>query len=462
MPATETTPNTVTITDVGPSRKKLQIEIPADAVAGKLRESLETLQVEAVLPGFRKGRVPMDLIRKRFGPDVKQETKNALVSSAYAAAVEEHKLQVVGDPFSQSLPAVQVEEGKPLRFEVEVEVMPRFDLPSIDGLEVKKPMLAVTDAMVGKELDRMCLMEGALEERESPEAGDYLTGVGVMTGPEGKEFYNINGAVVQIPGADKNGQGMILGVMVEDLGAQLGMPRAGETATIRTTGPANHEVEAIRGAPLTITFKVQRIDRIIPAKPEALAAQYGMEAAGQLRDAVRMRMEQRILGQQIGVMRQQAAKFLVENTTMDLPERLTAQQAGRFLERTRTEMMYRGADAHQIEEQLARLRGGSIGAAVRDLKLLFVLNKLAEEYKIGVEEGEINAYIARMAFERNERPEKLRQQLIQANQVMPIWQAIREHKTLDAVISRVRVTEISAEEWEKEVQRLNQGGPGGV
>lgn len=457
MPATETRPNTVTITDVGPSRKKLQIEIPADAVAGKLRESLETLQVEAVLPGFRKGRVPMELIRKRFGNDVKQEAKNALVSSAYAAAIEEHKLQVVGDPFSQSLPTVQVEDGKPLSFEVEVEVMPQFDLPNLDNLEIKKPMLQVTDEMVTKELDRMCLMEGSLEERQDPEAGDYLTGLGVMTGPDGKEFYNINGAVVQIPADEKNGQGMILGVMVDDLRAQLGLPKAGQTATIKTTGPANHEVEAVRGTPLTISFKVQRVDRIIPAKPEALAANYGMESASQLKDAVRSRMEQRIQAQQLGVMRQQVAKHLVENTKMDLPERLTAQQAGRFLERTRMEMMYRGADAHQIEEQLARLRGGSISAAVRDLKLLFVLNKIAEQNKVGVEEGEINAYIARMAFERNERPEKLRQQLIQSNQVMPIWQTIREHKTLDTLIARAKVSEISAADWEKEVQRLNQG-----
>ncbi|MBM4109391.1 MAG: trigger factor [Phycisphaerae bacterium] len=450
--ATQTRPNTVKVSDAGPSRKKLEIQIPAESVSEKLNESLETLRVEAALPGFRRGKAPMELIRKRFGGEVKREAKNQLVAGAYQRAVEDHKLKVVGDPFSQSLPGVEIEEGKALAFEVEVEVMPEFEVPSLDGLEVKRPTLVISDDMVSKELDRLCLMEGALEERDEPQAGDYLTGHGIMKGPDGKEFYNINGAVVQVPTRDKKGQGMILGVMVDDLEKQLGKPRAGDMVTIKSSGPAQHEVEAIRGTALTITFQVNRIDRIIPAKAGDLAARYGMGGEGAFREAVKGRMEQRVQGQQQTVMRQQAARFLVDHATMDLPERLTAQQAARFLERARADMMHRGLDQMQIEENVAKLRGGSVGAAVRDLKLLFVLNRLAEEFKVSVDEGEINGYIARMAFDRGERPEKLRQTLIQTNQVGAIWQAIREHKTLDAVIGRGRVTEVSAEEWERQAK----------
>src|SRR5262245_50762463 len=116
----------VTISDAGPSLKKIAIEIPASTVSEKLRESIDTLAVEAQLPGFRKGHVPRSLVEKRFGSAVKAEAKSQLVTAAYSQAVEDHKLKVIGDPVSPSLEKAELEDGKPLAFEMEVEVVPDF------------------------------------------------------------------------------------------------------------------------------------------------------------------------------------------------------------------------------------------------------------------------------------------------------------------------------------------------
>ena len=113
-------------------------------------------------------------------------------------------------------------------------------------------------------------------------------------------------------------------------------------------------------------------------------------------------------------MRTQLAKHLLEEIKMELPQRLTADQIGRNMERRRLELLYRGVDAAKIEENIAELRAASTFDAVRDLKLFFVLDKAAEELGVKVTDGEINGRIAQMAQERNERPEKLRQQLIPA------------------------------------------------
>ena len=88
--------NKVEITDAGPSLKKLSIEIPAEAVAKRLSESLDPLCVEAELPGFRKGRAPRKLLERRFGSSVRAETKSQIVSAAYADAIEQHALKVIG------------------------------------------------------------------------------------------------------------------------------------------------------------------------------------------------------------------------------------------------------------------------------------------------------------------------------------------------------------------------------
>lgn len=448
-PQQNESPNRVEISDAGPSRKKLKIEIPAQTVAEHLGTSLDTALVEAELPGFRKGRVPRRLVEKKFGTAIRREAKNALVAEAFNKAIEDHKLRVVGDATSEMLDKVDIREGEALTFEIEVEVRPEFDLPSLDGIEVKKPLIEITDEMVKTEVDRLLLNEGELKSKEKPEAGDYLTGHAVMTGEGGKVHLDIQDAVIQIPTPDKNGKGMILGVVVDDFSKQIGLPAIGSTATVKTTGPQNHENEEIRGKPLSITFTVKRADEIVPAPIETLAERYGMASADELRQAVKTRIEQRIQVDQQSAMRQQVAKHLLEKTTFDLPQRLTAQQAMRNLERARYELMYRGVDAARIEENLANLRAQAGAQAVGELKLFFILDKAAEQFDVKVSEAEINGRIAQIAASRGERPEKLRQEIIARNQVGMIFTQIREHKTMDVILSKAKVAELPLAEFQK-------------
>jgi len=437
--------NKVEITDIGPCLKKISIEVPQSAVDEQLGTSLDTLAVEAELPGFRKGRAPKRLIEKRFGSNIRQEAKNQLVASAYSRAVEDNKLKVVGDPSSQMLENVTVQEGKGLSFEVEVEVMPEFDLPPLTGVKIRRPHIEVTDQMVAEELQKLGLHEGELEAREVPEAGDYLTGHAVMKDAEGKNHLDIQDAVIQIPPADKNGKGMILGISVDDFASQVGLPKAGDTVTIKTRGPEGHETEAVRGKDLTITFEVARVDRILPASPEVLAQKYGMTTQDELAAAMRTRIEQKIRVDQSTVMRQQVAKILLDSCKMELPERVTAVQSSRNLSRRRMELIYRGMDPAQIDEHLADLRKSAAGDAVRDLKLFFIMSKAAESMDIKVTENEMNQRIAQMAWQRNMRPDRLRQEIMRTDQVGALFTQIREHKTMDAILGTADVEDMPAD-----------------
>jgi len=449
---TQERPNVVKLADAGPSCKKLSIEIPAETVAEKLRESMETLSVEAQLPGFRKGRVPKWLVEKRFGPAMKKEAKSELVAAAFSKAVEEHKLKVIGQPGGGNLEKAEVKDGEAFAFEVEVEVLPEFDMPEVAGIEVKKPIIEVTDALVEEELKKIAVNEGTLESRDSSEHGDYITGHAVMTSKDGTEFYNLKGAVVQSPPKDNAGKGMILGIMVEDFGKQLGSLKPGDSVTIKAKGPENHEVEGIRNADLTVTFTADRIDRILPATDDQLVSAFGVENPQRLRDILRQRMTQRVMQQQQAAMHQQIAKHLIDQTKVELPKRMTIQQAARTLERRRLELMYRGVDAHKIEEHMAELREASSVAAARDLKLFFILHRVAEDLKVRVDDAEINNRIAQMAIQRNVRPEQLRQELARGNQIGGIYQQIRDHKTLDAILTKAKVSDVSAEDYNKKLK----------
>jgi trigger factor len=445
-------PNKVSISDAGPARKKITIEVPAETVSEKLRGSLDLFMGEAQIPGFRKGRAPRNLVERKFGQSMRDETKRQLIAAAYQDAIKDANLRIVGEPFSETLDKAELKDGQAFEFEVEVEVMPDFTVPELEGIQVKRPTMEVTEAMVDEEFKKLLINEGRLESREVAEPGDYLTGRGRMVGKDGTEFYDINGAVVQKPTADKNGQGMILGVIVPDFDAQFGSPKPGDTATIKVKGPEQHEVEGVRGNDLTITFEVERIDRIIPADSQVILNQFGMTNEEQLRFAIRQRLTQRVMIQQQSVMRQQIAAHLLKNTQMELPQRLTAQQAMRTLERQRLELMYRGVEPAVIEQRMAELRSASGQMAAQELKLFFILAQIAENLNIQVTEGEINGRIAQMAAERGIRPESLRQEMIQRNQVYGIFQQIREHKTFDALLAKSTITDMPVDEFNKAME----------
>ena len=449
MSMMSTSPNKVTISDAGPCLKKVQIEIPADIVAAKMAEAMSSYVASAALPGFRPGRVPQRLVEKKFGPAIREEIKGQLISQAYKSMMDEHKLKAISEPTSESVANVKVEDGKPLSFEIEVEVVPEFTMASIEGIEVTKPIMEATDAMVDDELMKFRVQEGELEERTEAEPGDYLTGHAIMTGKDKKEYYNLKGAVIQIPTPDKEGKGMVLGILVEDFTKQLGLPKPGTTVTINCTGPDNHELEELRGQKLSVAFTAERCDRIVPATLEKITASLGFDDPSKLRDAVKARLQQRQAVEQQVWMRRQVADHLIDNTTMELPVRASAAQAARALEQKRMELMYRGFDAMQIEEHLAMVRASSHESAIRELKLLFILNTAAEQLGIQVTEQEMNARIMQMAMERGERPDKLRDQIIKQGTANVIFRQIREHKTFDAIIGKSKVADQPFEDFKK-------------
>jgi len=442
----------VSVHDAGPCLKKISIEIPSSVVDGMIDESYTTVAHEAALPGFRKGRAPKRLIEKRFGGYVRNEARGRLISQAYQEAVESHNLKVLGQPPASAFENVEVEPGKPLKIDLEVEVMPEFDLPSLKGIKILKPDSTLPAGLVDTEIKKICVNEGTLEDRDTPEPGDYLMGKGVMTDAAGTEHYNIDGAVVQIPAADSDGSGMILGVLVADFAKQIGLPKPGATVTVKVKGPENHEVEAIRGKDLSVSYAVANVYKIIPAPLADIVAKFGLTGEEQLREMVTARLNQRAEIQQQSVMRQQIVKQLAEAAKFELPSRMTSQQANRNLERRRMELTYRGVDPREIETHMAELRAASAESAVRELKQFFIINKAAEQLDVKVDEQELNAAVYRIAMEQGQRPEAVRDALIKNGQIQTLFMQVREHKTLDVILADAQIEEVSGDEFNKRMK----------
>ena len=141
-------------------------------------------------------------------------------------------------------------------------------------------------------------------------------------------------------------------------------------------------------------------------------------------------------------MREQVNKFLLDNTTIDLPTKLSNNQADRVVNRRATDLMMRGLPREQIEANVEKLRHGARDEAIKELKLFFILQKIATDQNVDVDEGQLNGRVAMIAAQRGLRPEKLKQQMAKDGTLANLYVQMREQKAVDTLLEKVQVEEV--------------------
>ncbi|MCC7407290.1 MAG: trigger factor [Phycisphaeraceae bacterium] len=446
-------PLSVSVQDVGPARKCLTIEIPAERIAEQVGSRFEELQSQAALPGFRPGKAPKRLLQRRFTSAVRDEVRTQLLSDCYSQAIEQEKLNVLGQPEIKDLDTIKLPESGPLTFKVEVEVVPAFELPSLDGVAIKRPKLELTDAEVEAEIERMGRQFGSLSDAGDAaiEVDDYLmTEVTILAGqdaPDSAEQIAHHPQIyVLVPGESRSFKGHVAGIVVDDLGKRLLGQKAGQMIRVSQIGPSAHENEKIKDQPITLVIKIQKVERVAPAAETDLAARFGAADPADLRKQVRTMLESRHQRQQQSAMHQQLCDYLVEKVEMELPEGLSGRQAARMLQRQAMELAYQGLGDEEIAQRVAELRQSSDAEARRTLKLFFILSRAAETLEVEVSEGELNGRIAMYAMQQGRRPEKLRQEMQRSGQLEQLYMQIRDQKTLDKVLEKASITDVDPSE----------------
>ncbi len=439
---------TVAIEDSGPARKKLTIEVDADEIKSKTEENYSTLQEEAVLPGFRKGRAPRRLIERRFASSLKEDVKTQLISTAYQQVIEDEKLDVLSQPRFIDGEKIDLPEEGNFKFEVEVEVVPDFEMPELEGVEVKKPKVEVSDAEIDAELGKMCEQYGELKSvNEAVQVKDYVQAfvrilAGENAGDDADQIAEHPSTYILVNGEEMDFKGHVVGILVSDLGKQLAGKNVGDELRISQTGPAGHEDERIKDKPITLVIRIDQVQRVVPAELSVLAEQFGAEGEEAFREQFKQMAEQRRRGEAQQEMRNQVGDWLLEQVPMDLPEGLSQQQTLRVLQNQYSQMAMAGVPEQEIQQRIAELRAQSEDIAARQLKLLFVLDRIADKYEVEVGEGEINGQIVQMAHQQGRRPEKLKQEMAKSGQLDQIWVSLRQSKALDKIIEQAKVEDV--------------------
>jgi trigger factor len=428
----------VTIEEAGPATKKVSVEIPEDRIKTELSKQLKELRREAALPGFRVGHAPAKLIEKRFGNEIKEQVRRALISESYQQAVEKNDLKVLGEPQFDVSATIGLPETGSLNFSFEVEVQPEITLPSLIGIPVKKPKIEIKDENVDQAMQNLREQQGALVpvEDRGVEAKDYLT-ADVHLKVDGHVVAHQHDAQLVARPA------RIGGIEVPDFETQIAGLKTGEVRTLNVKAPDNHPNDQIKGREVQMEITLKDLKRMELAEitPEFLE-DLGFTSEQEIRDALREQMQERISYDIAQAQREQVSKYLLDNTTLTLPTKLSQRQVDRVVQRKAIDLLTRGVPEAAVEAQLDRLRYGAEEEAATELKLFFILQKIATDQDTDVDEGELNGRIALLAAQRGERPEKVKQEMAKDGSLTSLYIQMREQKALDEILKSATVEEV--------------------
>jgi len=436
----------VKIEDAGPATKKVTVDIPADRVSTMLSDQFKELRKNAAIPGFRPGHAPQKLIEKRFSDDIREQVRRSLISESYQQAVQKNNLQVLGEPDVDNPDALKLEDGKGLTYSFQVEVQPEFTIPELKDLLVKKPKIEITEENVNQAMQNLREQQGTLVpvEDRGVEDKDYLT-ADVHIKLDGNEISHQHDAqIVSRPAR-------IAGIDLPEFDKQIAGLKSGEKREITVKVPDTAGDEKIRGKEVVIEVSLKDLKKLELAEiNEQFLADLGFANEGELRDALKQQMVERITFDVQQAMREQIHKHLLDNISVELPTKLSEKQADRVVNRRAMDLLMRGMPREQIEANVDKLRHGAKDEAIRELKLFFILQKIANDQNVDVDEGELNGRVAMLAAQRGERPEKLKHTMAKDGSLANLYVTMREQKAIDKVLESAKIEDVELQTEKKD------------
>lgn len=432
----------ITIEDIGPSAKRVSVDVPEERIASMMNEQLQELQSVAAIPGFRVGKAPRKVIEKRFASELRRQVRDSIIRGAYQQAITKHSLAVLGEPeFDDEKSLEKLPESGPLKFSFSVEVQPEFTVPDLSDLTVKKPVIEVNDSHVEQALQNLRDQQGTLVpvDGRGIQAKDYVI-ADVHIKFEGEVVGHQHDAQIVVR------PGTIGGIEIKDLDVQLAGLKPDDVKTVTAKAPDTHPAEKIRGKDVEVEFKIKDIKYLEPAEiTDEFLAYLGFENKQELLDELRKQMIEKIDQDVRTAMHNQIRKAILDRVQIELPAKLSQRQADRVVSRRVTDLIMRGVSEQQLRANVERIKAGAADQAKAELKLFFVLNKIAQDNGIEVDEAEVNGHIAQMAIMTDRRPEKLKQELASRGQLQDLFLFLREKKTLDKILEGVKIEEVKIE-----------------
>ncbi len=410
---------TITKTSEDAASKALRVTVPVEQVHAAEQRAISEYGRRAKVPGFRQGKTPEGVVRKRFGAAIKQWVLEEVIREGWEKARTAENLKPIADPSVRNL---KFEAGQPVEFEFLVEVKPEITLNRVGGFTVTRKVPSVTEGMVAEQIDQMREQKAAWlpVEGEAPVPGQMVRiEVASVEDGEKKEPQSYNVVL---------GQGQALPALEEHV---LTL-KPGQSAEVDVKFPDDHPDAARRGQSRRVHVTLHEVKRQeLPALDDAFAKEAGdFEDVAALRAAVRTDLERAAEREGDAGVREQLVSQIVEANGVPAPESL--------VHRALHALLHAYHVPHEREEAFYNeFRPVAVGQVQREL----VIGALAEANKLFGSEAEIDERIARIAESRGASPAQVYASLEKAKRLDELARSITEEKVFGFLQSQSTIQE---------------------
>jgi trigger factor len=413
--------------------RELVIDVSAEDVEKAYRGVTRNYQKYARIPGFRPGKVPEAVIKRRFATEIRKDVIDRLLPERFNAAVREAGVNPVGQP---QVTELTVEEGQPLHVKAVFEYIPEFSIDGYKDVTVPKPPADVTDEEFKQELEQLRESRATVEpvEEDRPLVdGDWaqISYTGKVEG-EAEDAHPVHGedSLVEIGGKDT----------VEAFNSALRGAKAGQQLHVSASYPAEYPQERLAGKTVDYEIDVKGIKkRTVPELNDDFAKELGeYENLGELENRVREHLQNRKRRSVEGETKDRLFQALIERFPFPVPESLVQEQVDARLERGLRALAAQGMSTEAMRRlDFDRLRAAQRDGATAEVKASLLLAKIAQAENVEVSDEELEQEIQIAAIQSREPVETLRQRLTQEGGLARIREQLKREKTAQLLYERL-------------------------
>ncbi|MFD1382530.1 trigger factor [Rhodanobacter aciditrophus] len=420
----------VSVETTSPIERVLTISVPAARIDEKVSSEVAKTAKTVRIDGFRKGKVPVSVVKKRFGQSIRLEAVEQIMRDAYVEAIQAESIQPAGMP---SIEPKNIAEGADLEFTAKVEVYPTIELADASKIEVQRVVSEVTEADVDTMLEtlRKQNAEWTAVDREAKD-GDQVTidfegflGDEAFDGGAAQGHKLVIGSNTMIPGFESGVEGI----------------KAGEERTISVTFPEEYQAEHLAGKEATFKITAHEVaEQVLPELNDEFAGKFGMEDAtvAGLRAEVQKNMEREL---------NQAIKAKLKNSLFDqlaalnpveVPSALVDQEVDGL--RKQAAQQFGGAqgfDASQLPAELFTEE------ATKRAKLGLLISEVIQTNELKVEDDRVRAFLEEMAQAYQEPQQVVDFYLNNKEQLAQVQSAVLEEQVVDKLLESAKITEVT-------------------
>ena len=437
---------------LGECEREISIEIPSDVVSGELDSFVARYQKMARVPGFRRGKTPAGLVRRRFADELKQEVVESLVPKFFREEVQKQGFSPISQP---RITDFHFEDGEPLRFKAVFEIMPTIELSPYDDLRAERGDTRVSEEEVEKELQSLRENQASYSsvgEDRGLQDGDFaqasFTGTPVEkqssglvdpagnpinsseeAKPTGAQPVHMDDILIDIGGTNT----------VKEFSENLRGAKAGEERTFAIAYPEDAQDKRLAGKTLEYKVQIKGIkQKQVPELNDEFAKELGeFKSVDELRTRIREQIEAQKKHEIEHAAKDKLVEELVRRNQFPIPESLVEQQVTSRLERGFLALAAQGMRAEDRRKMdIGRLRSAQRDAATREVKASLILEKIAEKENIQASDAELDTEVERFAAQSRQPVEAVRKKLTDDGALERIRERIRNEKTLDFIYQR--------------------------